>query len=184
LVTKNNHLSAAFGDKPQMASNVYLRLMEQNHGKNLESFLSRFPTKYFEEDSDIMWKLIGSARKNVPLIEARDYDGNTVTGTTANVGVNTEPFYLVFAEDYFADGEVLAGEKNEIYPLRILGDATMEGNNYCYKVELLGAVYGGMPAEELQPGKRFSWEYNPIEKEFSRKAGDKVESYVSLCLAA
>jgi hypothetical protein len=67
---------------------------------------------------------------------------------------------------------VLAGEKNEIYPLRILGDPTVEGNYSVYKVELMGAVYSGMPGEELQPGKRFSFEYNPIEKDLSRKVGD------------
>jgi hypothetical protein len=145
--------------------------MEQNHGKNLESYLSKFPTKYFEDDTDIMWKLIGSARKNIPLIEARDIDGNVIAANVT-AGQNTSPFYLVFAEDWFADGEVLAGEKNEIYPLRVLGNATMEGNYYLYKVELMGAVYGGMPGEELQPGKRFSPEYNPVERDLSRKVGD------------
>jgi hypothetical protein len=145
--------------------------MEQNHGKNLESYLSKFPTKYFEEDNDIMWKLIGSARKNIPLIEARNLDG-AVIGDSDMAGKNVEPFYLVFGEDWFADGEVLAGEKNEIYPLRILGDPTFEGNYTVYKVDLMGGVVGGMPGEELQAGKRFSSEYNPAEKEGSRKVGD------------
>ena len=48
----------------------------------------------------------------------------------------------------------------------------MEGNLTVYTVELMGSVYGGMPAEDLLPGKRFSYEYNPIEKEMSRKVGD------------
>ena len=61
--------------------------------------MSRFPTKYFDEDNDITWKLIGSARKNIPLVEARTFDGNVVASGDPNVGKNTEPFYLVFAED-------------------------------------------------------------------------------------
>ena len=97
-----------------------VRLLEHNYGKNLETYLSRFPVKYFEEDEDITWRLIGSSRKNVPLVEARDISGNIIT--TGMAGVNTEPFYLVFQEDYFADGEVVVGEKNEVYPLRILED--------------------------------------------------------------
>ena len=147
-----------------------IRLLEHNYGKNLESYLSRFPVKYFEEDEDITWRLIGSSRKNVPLVEARDISGNVITSGMA--GVNTEPFYLVFQEDYFADGEVIVGEKNEVYPLRILEDPKFEGTLTIYKVELMGAVLSGMPAEELQMGKRFSVEFAPVEKEGSRKVGD------------
>lgn len=147
-----------------------MRLMEQNYGKSLENYLSRFPVKVFESDDDFTWKLIGSARKNVPLYEAQDINGNVITSGMA--GVNTEPFYVVFQEDYFADGEVIGGEKNEIYPLRILQDVIVQGTLYKYKVELMGGVLSGMPAEELMPGKRFSFDYAPVEKEFSRKVGD------------
>jgi len=87
-------------------------------------------------------------------------------------GVNTEPFYLVFMEDWFADGNVVVGEKNEIYPLRVLGDPKVEGTLYVYKVELMGGVTSGMPGSELQMGKRFSDDYSPVEKELSRKVGD------------
>ena len=33
------------------------------------------------------------------------------------------------AEDWFADGEVIVGELNEIYPIRILGNGRNEGTN-------------------------------------------------------
>ena len=48
--------------------------------------------------------VIGSAMRNIPLVEARDADGNPVeTGADApNIGMNGEPFYLVFAEDWWA----------------------------------------------------------------------------------
>lgn len=169
-LTKSNHISSVFGSKPQMATDVMIRLMEHNYGKSLETYLSRYPTKYFEEDEDIVWQLIGSSRKNIPLYEARDINGNVVTSGV--VGENTEPFYLVFQEDYFADGEVIVGEKNEVYPLRILGDPRTEGTLTIYKVELMGAVTSGMPAEELALGKRFSVDFAPVEKEASRKVGD------------
>ena len=60
-----------------------------------------------------------------------------VTSTGANVGIGTAPVYLVFAEDWFADGEVIVGELNEIYPIRILGEGRNEGTNTLYKVEVL-----------------------------------------------
>lgn len=42
--------------------------------------------------------VIGSSKKNVPLIEARDENGNVVTAESPNIGVGTSPFYLVFPE--------------------------------------------------------------------------------------
>lgn len=147
-----------------------VRLMEHNHGKSMESYLSRFPIKYFDEDDDYTWKLIGSSRKNVPLYEARDINGSVIEDGMA--GVNGEPFYLVYQEDAFADGEVIVGEKNEVYPLRILEDPRQEGTLTIYKVELMGGVLSGMPAEELLFGKRFSVDFAPVEKEMSRKVGD------------
>lgn len=144
--------------------------MEHNYGKSMESYLSRFPVKYFDEDSDIIWNLIGSSRKNVPLYEARDMNGDVVT--SGMVGANTEPFYLVFGENYFADGNFLVGEKNEIYLMRVLGDPQFEGTLVVYKVELMGGNTLGIPAEELQMGKRFSDDYSAVEKEGSRQVGD------------
>ena len=52
------------------------------------------------------------------------------------VGAGTEPFYLVFGEHYFFDGEVIFGNLNQVYPMRVLGDAKTEGTNVLYKVEL------------------------------------------------
>ena len=52
--------------------------------------------------------VIGSSKKNVPLIEARDENGNVVTAESSNVGVGTAPFYLVFPEAWFADGKLIA----------------------------------------------------------------------------
>lgn len=88
------------------------------------------------------------------------------------VGANTAPFYLVFGEDWFADGEYIVGNLNEIYQFRILGDARLEGTNAVYKVELAGGNLEGVPAERLLAGERFSVEAAFVEKELSRKVGD------------
>ena len=67
---------------------------------------------------------------------------------------------------------MIVGHKNETYPLRILGEARMEGTNAVYKVQLMGGVTTGMPASELTAGTRFSIDYSPVEKELSRGVGD------------
>ena len=169
-LTKENHLGSIFQLAPQKATTLMVQLLAYYRGKTLDTFLSQFPTKEFDTDDEYTWDVVGSSRRNIPLVEARDASGNVISEGMA--GANTTPFYVVFAEDWFADGEVIAGEKNEIYPLRILGDPRMEGTNAVYKVELMGGNTAGMPASELTAGKRFSVEYAPVEKELSRKVGD------------
>ena len=169
-LTKTNHLGGIFQLQPQKATSLMVQLLAWYRGKTLDTFLSQFPTKTFDSDDEYTWDIIGSAMRNIPLVEARDADNNLIEED--NAGVAGEPFYLVFAEDWFADGEVIVGELNELYPIRILGNGRNEGTNTVYKVELMGGITTGIPAEELSPGKRFSVEYAPVERDLSRKVGD------------
>lgn len=169
-LTKENHLAAIFQKAPQQASVYMVNLLGFQVGKTLETMLSKFPTKEFDSDDEYTWHVVGSDRRNIPLVEARDLNGNTIT--TGMAGANLERFYLVFPETWFADGEYIVGELNEIYQFRILGDPKQEGTNAVYCVELAGGNTEGVPAERLQPGERFSYEAAFIEKELSRKVGD------------
>lgn len=45
--------------------------------------------------------VIGSSRRNVPLVEARDENGEPVTANKGMIGAGYAPFYLVFPEDWF-----------------------------------------------------------------------------------
>lgn len=171
-ITKENHLGSIYQLAPQKASNLMVQLLAYHRGKTLDTFLNQFPVREFEDDSEYYWDVIGSSQRNIPLVEARDEDGTVVTSSSGNIGVGTAPFYLVFGEDWFADGEVIVGNLNQVYPFRILGDARMEGVNAVYKVELMGGISDGVPAERLLSGERFSIEFAPVEKEFSRKVGD------------
>lgn len=172
-LSKNNHLASVFGAQPQKASNLMVQILAANRGKTLETLLSQFPTKEFDDDSEYYWDIIGSSRRNIPLVECRDENGIVVTpSTTSMVGVGVASFYLVFAEDWFADGEIIVGNLNEAYLFRILGEAKMEGTNAVYKVELMGGNTTGCPPERLLAGERFSIEYAPVERELSRKVGD------------
>lgn len=169
-ITRENHLGSIFRAAPQKATNLMVQLLAFYRGKSLETYLSQFPVKEFDTDDEYTWEVIGNSRRSIPIVEARDEDGNVLS--TGMAGAGGAPFFVVFAEDWWADGNVIVGEKNEIYPLRVLGNARMEGTNAVYKVELMGGVIGGMPVEELLLGKRFSVEYSPVEKELSREVGD------------
>ena len=126
-LTKENHLGSIFQLAPQKASNLMVQLLAYYRGKTLDTFLSQFPAKEFDTDDEYTWDVVGSSRRNIPLVEARDINGNTIT--TGMAGANLERFYLVFPETWFADGEYIVGELNEIYQFRILGDPKQEGTN-------------------------------------------------------
>lgn len=180
-LTKENHLGSIFQTAPQKASNLMVQLLAYYRGKTLDTFLSQFPVKEFETDDEYTWEVIGSSRRNIPLVEARDENGGVVTASSGMVGAGTAPFYLVFAEDWFALGEVIVGNLNQVYPIRIISEARMEGTNAVYKVETMGGNTQGIPAERLLAGERFSVEFAPVEKELSRQVGDiRFSSPVSM----
>lgn len=174
-ISKVNHISAIYATAPQKATDLMVNLLAWHKGKTLDTYLSKFPTKEFDTDDEYTWDVVGSSQRNIPLVEARTEDGTQVTTDDATngkmIGSGTAPFYLVFAEDWFNDGEVIVGDLNEVYPIRILGDARMEGSNAVYRAELMGGISAGIPAERLQKGERFSVEYAPVERELSRKVG-------------
>lgn len=170
-LTQENHLGAIFKKNPQLATPTMIQLLARYRGKNLEADLAKVGVKYFETSDEYYWELIGSSRRNLPLVEARD-SGGVVTSAGVNVGVGGAQFELVFEEVWFADQNVIVGERPDLYPIRILAEPKYEGTNAVYTCELMGNVQGGIPAEELLPGKRFSAEFSPVEAELSRKAGD------------
>lgn len=174
MLTKENHLGSIFQLAPQKATNLMVQLLAYYRGKTLDTFLNQFPVREFEDDSEYTWEVIGSSRRNIPLVEARDENGNVVTKDSGMVGAGTAPFKLVFAEDWFALGEFIVGELNELYQFRILKDPEFEGSNVVYVVEMAGGNVDGVPAERLLPGERFSREAAFVEKEMSRKVGDKL----------
>ena len=81
---KKHHMGAIFLRKPQMATELMVQLLAWHKGKTLNTFLSQFNTKTFESDDEYTWQVIGSSARNIPLVEARDCDGNIVSASTAN----------------------------------------------------------------------------------------------------
>ena len=86
-------------------------LLAYQRGKTLETFLRGLPVREFEDDNEFYWDVIGSSRRNIPLVEARDENGSTITQSRADsddmVGANTAPFELVFGEDWSKAGRLI-----------------------------------------------------------------------------
>jgi hypothetical protein len=170
-LTTKNHLGAIYQQAPQMASKLMTRIHQTNFGLDLDSYLDRFDPLYLDTDNDFEWELIGSAKKNVPLVEAR-INGVPVTGLD-QPGKNFTEFELVFPEQWFTDENIIVGEKNELYSMQIQADPTPEGtNNWVYKVKLItGDPELFVPLEELESGKRFSKDWSLVEQTLSKKGG-------------
>jgi hypothetical protein len=95
-------LGTIFQAKPQKASEVMIKLLAWHKGNTLDSFLSQFPVKQFDTDDELTWDVVASNERNIPLVEAYDSSYTLVKKGDANVGKDMQPFYLVFAEDFFA----------------------------------------------------------------------------------
>lgn len=169
-ITKLNHISALYHSCPQKAPVAMVQLMARNFNPSLESMLAQYPTKEFETDDEYTWDIISSSRRNISLVKATDINGRTIEKDGV-AGENYERFYLYFDEEYFFKGEVIHGNLNEVYPLRIVEDPKKEGTMSVCLVELINGSSKGIPGERLQTGEKFSAEYAPVERELSRRAG-------------
>tara|TARA_R110002012_G_scaffold195916_5_gene364164 strand:+ start:3156 stop:4631 length:1476 start_codon:yes stop_codon:yes gene_type:complete len=169
-LTTKNHLGAIYQSQPQMASKLMTRIAQTNFGLDLDSYLDQFSPLYLDTDDDFEWDLIGSAKKNVPLVEAR-IAGTAITGVST-AGLNFTEFELVFPEQWFSDENVIVGEKNEVYSVQVIADPTPEGNNWVYRVKLItGDPDLFFPYDELTAGKRFSKDWSLVEQTLSKKGG-------------
>lgn len=170
-LTTRNHLGAIWMQSPQMASKITTQLLQESGVKSLDNSLAMFPVKTLESDDDFVWKLAGSAERNIPLVEAR-WQGSVVTDSTTNVGAGRGHFELVFAEKYFTDVHDIVGEKPDVYRIKIIDDPKPEGPNlWVYTCEVFGdeASLLGIPGTELLPNKRFSIDGASVEDELSIK---------------
>ena len=170
-ITKANHIATLGGINPNVVGEFMTRVMARNFGQSIDFELSKIPTKFFEDDSEFFWDVYGNYRRNIPLVEARDESGTTVTAASDNVGANGRRFYLVFDEHYFFKGEEIMGNLNQVYPVRIVDEPTSEGTRYVYPCETANASTDGIPAERLLAGERFSYTFAPVERGLSKEVG-------------
>ena len=166
-------IGALWQTAPAKAYDTLTMMLAANTVPDRMRQLEKYPTVTIDPGTyEVTWDVIGSTRRNIPLLEAR-VSGTTVTASDSNVGIAGGLIDLVFPEDYFGDGEMVIGEKNEAYPFRVLGEPQVDASGVIYTVELWGsAKEEGIPGAELVAGKRFSSEYYaPIERERSHKVG-------------
>ena len=170
LVT-TNHLGALYQENPTETSKLVTMMYRTNKGANFGMILKQFTPFYCETDADFRWHLQGDAKKNVPLVTA--FIGGSAVGATSQTGKGGAVFNLVFPERYFSDTNIIVGEKNSVYPIRIVGVPEPYGAGmWKYTCELFtGDQTLYIPYEELLAGKKFSKEWSIVSKTLSVKGG-------------
>jgi len=170
LVTKS-HLGYRFGIEPQQASKVATMIHQANLGATVNAYLNQFPVLTLKSDDDFTWDLTTNGKKNIPLAKA-EVTPAVAASATSQLGLNYAEFYLYFFEAYFTDVNVIVGERNEVYPIQVLEDPVNVGGLWRYRCRLLtGDPTLFIPYDEVVPGKRFSKDFSPVEKELSVKGG-------------
>src|SRR6056297_1856066 len=149
-LTTRNHLGAIFEAMPQDASKLVTAMHSVNRGVNFYSFLrANFGSLRLKTEDDFRWKLQGTSNKNIPLVEAQKVDGTAVS-TGDKLGIAHSQFYLVFSERYFTYPMLIVGEKNQVYPIRIVAPEEPYGNNWRSRCELfVGDPELFIPYDEL-----------------------------------
>jgi hypothetical protein len=170
MINPENTLGAIWKTAPTKINDAMIKLLAINRGKSLESLLGKFDTKQVENDNEFYWELIGSSRRNYTLVEAA-FQGSTVTDSDSNIGEGGQEFELTFDENAFFKGEIIVGDKNEVYPIRVLNDGYASGSQWVYTCEIAGSDRSGIPGEELVSGKKFKQEFAPVGKGLSREVG-------------
>lgn len=172
-LTRDSHLGAIGMTQPQFVDKVIDRLYEVNYGAdNIVSFINQFPTEEIDEEGEYRWLLHGSDERNIPLVDATDLDGTSITDGD-QFGIGHSQFCLIFAERWFDATSVIVGPDPDAYSLRVVEDPVNTGSGVRYKVELLtGDENLFVPVEDLQEGTLWSEDYAQVEQYLSKRGAE------------
>ena len=166
-LTQASHIRTFFLEQPELASQVITRVYNRQNGyKNALSFLTGGLGKS-KAMNDIIyrWPLMGDSRKAVAITRA-------VFDNATSVGILSSTFKVGIGEKWFTEGDVLLPD-NPKYQMRVMGEPYFDGVDYIYTLQLVTnnqAFF--IPSALLAVGKELSKEYNIVENDYSRTAGD------------
>lgn len=172
-VTTIEHIATIGHKAPTKLSDIATLMYSANRHPLMSTILNnKAVTKEFADDSEYTWDLVGSYKRYTTLVEARDENGNVISNSASGVvGKSGVPFYLVFSEQYFAEGESITGKKGSYYMFKIMEEPISEGSNVVYKVCLTNGADTGVEKKDLGSGEKFTFFGSSVSNQLSRKAG-------------
>lgn len=180
-LTQATHLRTFFLVEPEMATQVVTRIYNKQNGyKNALSYLTGGVGKS-KEFNDIIyrWPVMGDSKKAITITRA-------VFDAAASPGIAGSTFKVGVGEKWFTQGDILVPDDNS-YSLRVMGEVSIEGNDYILTLELVTNNQSDfIPASLLQVGKELSKDFNAVENDHSRTSGEThyvtpllLENYMS-----
>ena len=180
-LTQATHLRTFFLVEPEMATQVVTRIYNKQNGyKNALSYLTGGVGKS-KEFNDIIyrWPVMGDSKKAITITRA-------VFDAAASPGIAGSTFKVGVGEKWFTQGDILVPDDNS-YSLRVMGEVSIEGNDYILTLELVTNNQSDfIPASLLQVGKELSKDFNAVENDHSRTSGEShyvtpllLENYMS-----
>lgn len=126
-LTTDSHLYSIGQREPQMASDIVTQIWNMQGQYSFDSFLSKYPTVYYDTDADYRWFLKGDDEKAVTIT------GYTATDST-RPGVGKSIFQLKLAERYFVVSDFLTFDDKQ-YGVLIVGEGFVDGTDWVYEVQ-------------------------------------------------
>ncbi len=171
-INYSDSIARIFGRAPQPAADVMVDLLAYRYGGNMESFIKRFPVKEYETDDPYYWDVFQGDGEQYPLVKALDSTGTLITTASTGVtGENGQLFTLYFEKRVGVKRDVIVGNLNEKYLMYIVEEPALVGGLWETQVQLMGGNTTGIPVERLCPGELFTYEYTPVERDFSTAVG-------------
>jgi hypothetical protein len=126
-LTTDNHLFAIYQNEPQLASDIITQIHGMMNFSGLDTFLSKFPTQYYDTDADYRWMLRGDDEKAINIVSFSSPD-------LTRPGVGRGRFQLTVGERYFYQSDVLIFD-DRTFNVRVMNDGEASGTNWTYDVE-------------------------------------------------
>lgn len=179
-LTTPDHLGWLGMSQPEIINSTIQNLFELDYGSNnIVSLMNKFPVYELNQDGEYRWMVYGATERAISLVKATsDSAGSTVVTSTDTFGLNKQPFYLWFGEDYFpGEPGILAGSNPEYYQYQVKGEPIKLGELVGYKVVLhTGDMTAYAPYADLSGGVQFTYMYGLVEQTLSSKGTDVFHS--------
>jgi len=156
-LTTENHLYAISQKEPQLASSIMTQIFNQKMKVGLDTFLSKYPTKYMETDADVRWMLKGDDERPISIVSYASADTN-------RPGIGKEIFELTVAENFFSVSDFIIFDDRK-FGVRVIdqGFPAGSGNTWTYKVQnMSGNVNDFVPPALLTSARKVSKQHNIV----------------------
>ena len=156
-LTTDNHLSAIGARDPQLVSDIVTQIHNKQGRLGIDTFFSKYPTKYVDTDADIKWYLKGDDERAIKIVTYSAADSN-------RPGVGKSVFNLTLAENNYTTSDFIIFDDRR-FGVRIIspGVPAGGGTNWTYEVQMMtNSLSDFIPPALLAEGRSVSKQHSVV----------------------